>query len=63
DGDEHIQLAVESYNPNDNYKFVRSFVLYKNQQKDLFVKEGNSLDFIMNATWFTNGKYLVISKG
>jgi hypothetical protein len=63
DGDEITQLLVESYNPNDSYKFVRSFVLYKNQEKSLFVKDGNSLDFIMNATWYTNGKYLVISKG
>ena len=63
DGDEITQLVVESYNPNDSYKFVRSFILYKNQEKSLFVKDGNSLDFIMNATWYTNGKYLVISKG
>ena len=63
DGDEITQLVVEVYNPADSYNFVRSFVLYKNEQKDLFVKEGNSLDFVMKSAWYTNGKYLVIGTG
>jgi len=58
-----FQLVVEVYNPANNFEFVRSFPLYKNQQKDLFMKESNNIDFIMNANWHTNGKYLAVRKG
>jgi hypothetical protein len=53
-------LVVEAYNPAHNFKFERSFTLYKNEQKDLFMKEKNSLEFIMKTNWHTNGKYLVV---
>lgn len=42
---------------------MRSFVLYKNQQKDLFVKQSNSIEWIMETNWHTNGKYLSVRKG
>lgn len=54
---------VEVYNPNKNYEFVRSITLFKNQQKDLFVKSQNSIEFLMQSNWHTNGKYLIIRKG
>ena len=57
-------MVLEVYDPSNNYNFVRSCVLYKNQQKDLFLKKGdNQIDFIMEANWHSNGKYLAVRKG
>lgn len=58
-----FSMVVEVYNPSSNFDFVRSITLYKNKQKDLFVKEHNSLEFIMKANWHTNGKYLSLRSG
>lgn len=41
---------------------MRSITLFKNEQRDLFIKSQNNLEFLMQSNWHTNGKYLVIRK-
>jgi len=41
---------------------VRAITLFKNEQRDLFIKSQNNLEFLMQSNWHTNGKYLVIRK-
>lgn len=52
------QLAVEKFDPENDFAFVSQTVLRKNKDKH-FVKQENKDEFIKESHWFTNGKSLV----
>ena len=52
---------VEIYDPSTpSYKFVREVTLYKNEEFAPFIKNGNSVDFLKDSSFATNGQALVI---
>ena len=54
-------LVVELYDPlTPTYKFVRSVFLYKNADFEPFIKSSNSVDFIRDSSFATNGQVLMI---
>jgi hypothetical protein len=54
-------LVVEIYDPKTNeFKFIRDVCLYKNKEHDAFVKEKNSIDFLKDSSFATNGQVLMI---
>lgn len=54
-------LALECYDPTtSSYKFVREVHLYKNADFEPFIKKDNSLDFIKDSSFATNGSILIL---
>lgn len=54
-------LVVEIYDPSStHFKFIREVPLYKNEEFEPFVKGGNSVDFIRDSSFATNGQTLVL---
>lgn len=49
---------LEVFDPANQFRFVRKVQLLKNAEKEVFMKDGNSRDFLNRDTtrWFTNGK-------
>ena len=59
--DKPPMLVVEVYDPSDPYfKLVKETPLYKNEQFDPFIKSSNSVDFLKDSSFATNGQALVI---
>lgn len=60
--DETLQtkLVCEIFDPENNFKFVRSFPLYTNPAMDILEKEGNSASYVQKCRWATNGAYLMM---
>lgn len=57
------QLVLEVYDPSNNsYKFVREVFLYKNADFIPFIKQSNSIDFIKQCSFATNGQILVVQR-
>lgn len=53
-------LVVECYDPHTpSFKFVREVSLYKNVEHEPFIKKSNSLDFIRDSCFITNGSILL----
>lgn len=49
-------LVVECYDPQSpSFKFVKEIYLYKNEDFAPFIKNQNSLDFIKESSFVTNG--------
>ena len=49
-------LVVEIYDPSvSSYKLVREVPLYKNDEQEPFIKKSNSLDYLKEACFGTNG--------
>jgi hypothetical protein len=54
-------LVIEVYDPSDpHFKLIREVPLYKNEQFDPFIKSNNSVDFLKESSFATNGQALVI---
>lgn len=54
-------FVIEIYDPKTNeFKFVREVALYKNDDQEPFIKEKNSIDFLKNASFATNGQVFMI---
>lgn len=49
-------LVIECYDPTTpNYKFVKEVFLFKNEDFEPFIKKSNSIDFIKESNFATNG--------
>ena len=49
-------LVIECYDPaTPSFAFVREIFLYKNADFEPFIKNSNSVDFIKNNSFATNG--------
>ena len=54
-------LVLEQYDPQtSSFKFVREVYLYKNSEYEPFIKKDNSIDFIKESSFATNGKVLIL---
>jgi len=54
-------LVIECYDPSTpSLKFVKDVYLYKNEEFEPFIKRENSLDFIKESSFVTNGSTLII---
>ncbi|CDW73494.1 UNKNOWN [Stylonychia lemnae] len=54
-------LVVECYDPQTpSLKFVREVFLYKNEDYQPFIKSSNSVDFIRDSSYTTNGQVILI---
>jgi hypothetical protein len=54
-------LVVEIYDSSTTtYSFVREVPLYKNDEFEPYIKDSNSVDFLKNSSFATNGQALVI---
>lgn len=53
-------LVVEAYDPSNLYKLVKEVPLYKNEEQEPFIKKSNSLDFLRETSFATNGQALVL---
>jgi hypothetical protein len=54
-------FVVEIYDPSTtNFKFVREVPLYKNEDFEPFIKNGNSIDFLRDSSFATNGQVLAV---
>lgn len=54
-------LVIECYDPTStSYKFVKEMFLYKNADYEPFIKKENSVDFIKDSSFATNGSILII---
>ena len=49
-------LVLECYDPqNSQFSFVREIYLYKNEDYEPFIDSKNSIDFIKESSFATNG--------
>ena len=54
-------MVLECYDPaTPNFKFVREVYLYKNSDYTPFIKRDNSVDFLKETSFGTNGQVLVV---
>jgi hypothetical protein len=54
-------FVVEIYDPKTNdFKFIREVPLYKNDDQVPFIKQKNSIDFLKDASFATNGQVFMI---
>lgn len=54
-------LVVECYDPSTpSFKLVKEVYLYKNEDYVPFIKRENSIDFIKESSFITNGSTLLI---
>lgn len=54
-------LAVECYDPHTpSFKFVKEVFLYKNKELEPFIKNSNSVDYIKESNFITNGNILLL---
>ena len=52
---------VECYDPSTpSLKFVKEVYLYKNEEYEPFIKNSNSIDFIKDSSFATNGQTLLL---
>lgn len=52
---------VECYDPSTpSFKFVKEIFLYKNEDFVPFIKSSNSIDFLKDSSFATNGQVLYI---
>jgi len=57
------KLVLEVWDPSNNFSFVRSVTLMKSEHADdAFEKDDNSVDFLKNTFWATNGHHLYCEK-
>lgn len=62
--DKPPMLVVECYDPQSpSLKFVKETYLYKNDELEPFIKNKNSLDFLKESSFATNGKVLMVKHG
>lgn len=55
---------IECYDPTTpSFKFVREIFLYKNEDFEPFIKNSNSIDFVKDSSFATNGQILIIQTG
>lgn len=61
DQDKPPMFVVEVYDPSTKaFAFVREVALYKNEDFEPFIKNSNSVDFLKDSSFATNGQVLVI---
>ena len=54
-------FVVEIYDAsNTQFKYVREIPLYKNEDLEPFIKQKNSVDFLKDSSFATNGQVLLI---
>ena len=54
-------LVVEVYDPSTpSFQFVKEIFLYKNEEQTPFMKNKNSIEFIKESSFATNGQVLLI---
>jgi len=54
-------FVVEIYDSSStSFKFLREVPLYKNEEQEPFVKNKNSVDFLKDSSFATNGQILMI---
>lgn len=54
-------FVVEVYDAsNTQFKYVREIPLYKNEDLEPFIKQKNSVDFLKESSFATNGSVLMI---
>jgi hypothetical protein len=54
-------LVVECYDPSTPHlKFMKEIFLQKNEDFEPFIKNQNSVDFLKESSFATNGQVLVI---
>ena len=52
-------LVVECYDPS-TFRFVKDISLFKNEEQVPFVKSLNSIDFLKQSSFATNGQAIII---
>jgi hypothetical protein len=52
-------LVLECYDPQKDLQFVRSQILFTNEECEPFVYDSNSLSFLKTSQWLTNGDTLL----
>lgn len=56
-------LVIECYDPQTpQFKFVKEIYLYLNKDFEPFIKKQNSIDFIKESSFTTNGQVLLIQQ-
>jgi hypothetical protein len=53
-------LVVEAYEASSPFKLVKEVPLYKNEEYEPFIKRDNSLDFLKETSFATNGQALMV---
>ena len=52
---------VECYDPHTPaFKFIKEVPLYKNKEMEPFINNNNSIDFLKENNFITNGNILII---
>ena len=55
-------FVVEVYDPAEDFKFVRSQILFSNEECDPFhYGDENQVSFLKDQKWMTNGTILVLN--